>query len=111
MNKNKEIIKALFGRIIDFITEDYNIIFDKERMELSIVDASEWGNEFICIDIAPDNSIRIFWRDEDYSFNDIEESVSFVRGRILINNFIMVMDNTTITEENFKKVTDVLNNF
>ena len=111
MNRNKEIIKALFGRIIDFITEDYNIIFDKERMELLIVDASEWENEFICIDIAPDNSIRIFWRDADYSFNDIEESVSFVRGRILINNFIMVMDNTTITEENFREVTDVLNNF
>lgn len=111
MNRNKEVIKALFGRIIDFITEDYNIIFDKEKMELSIVDAFEWENEFIRIDIAADNSIRIFWHDEVYSFNDIEESVCFIRGRILVNNFIIIVDNTSISEEKFREVTDVLNNF
>lgn len=41
MNEDRENIKMLFNDILNIITDDYNIIFDNERMSLSIVDASE----------------------------------------------------------------------
>lgn len=41
MNEDRENIKMLFTDILNIITDNYNIIFNNERMELSIVDVSE----------------------------------------------------------------------
>ena len=89
MNEDKENIKMLFNDILNIITDDYNIIFDNKRMELSIVDASDWDNEFLNIYSIKD-TIRIFWRDENYTFRNVGDASRYIHERILrilINKF------------------------
>lgn len=65
MNEDRENIKILFTDILNIITDNYNIIFNNERMELSIVDVSERGNEILVIN-SIHNTIEMCWHNENF---------------------------------------------
>ena len=110
MNKDRENIKMLLNDILNIITEDYYIIFDNERMELSIVDVSEWDNEFLNINSIK-GTIRIFWRDENYTFRSVGDASRYIRERILINEFTIFLDNViNASEDKFHAIAEMLNN-
>lgn len=110
MNEDRENIKMLFNDILNIITDSYNIIFNNERMELSIVDAFDWDNEFLNI-YSINGTIRIFWRDEDYTFKSVGEASRYIRERILINEFTIFLDNViNVSEDKFHAIVETLNN-
>lgn len=110
MNIDRENLKELFNKIIDIITNDYNIIFENEEKKLSIVDAYEWDNEFLCIN-SVSNVIRIVWEyDNDYTFGNIEDAMSFIRAKMLARNFEIFLDNNNISEDKFKEITKTIEN-
>ena len=110
MNEDRENIEMLFNDILNIITEDYYIIFDNERMELSIVDASEWDNEFLHINSIK-GTIRIFWRDENYTFRNVGDALHCICERILINEFTIFLDNViNVSEDKFHTIAEILNN-
>lgn len=109
MNEDRENIKMLFNDILNIITDDYSIIFNNERMALSIVDASEWNNEFLFIN-SRCGTIEVHWDDKIYTFKNVEETLCFIRERILINEFIIFIDNANVSEDKFHAIAEKLNN-
>lgn len=110
MNIDRKNLKELFNKIIDIITDDYNIIFESEEKKLSIVDAYEWDNEFLCINSIND-VIRIVWEyDNDYTFGNVEDAMSFIRAKMLVRNFEIFLDNNNISEDKFKEITKTIEN-
>ena len=110
MNEDKENIKMLFNDILNIITDSYNIIFNNERMELSIVDAFDWDNEFLNI-YSINGTIKIFWRDENYTFKSVEDASRCIRERMLINEFTIFLDNViNVSEDKFHAIAEKLNN-
>ena len=110
MNIDRENLKELFNKIINIITDDYNIIFENEEKKLSIVDAYEWDNEFLCIN-SVSNVIRIVWEyDNDYTFGNVEDAMSFIRAKMLVRNFEIFLDNNNISENKFKEITKTIEN-
>ena len=110
MNEDRENIKMLFNDILNINTDDYNIIFNNERMELSIVDASNRDNEFLNI-YSIKGTIRIFWRDENYTFRNVGDASRYIRERILINEFTIFLDNViNVSEDKFHAIAEKLNN-
>lgn len=109
MNEDRENIKMLFNDILNIITDDYNIIFDNKRMALSIVEASEWNNEFLFIS-STRGIIEVYWYDKTYTFKNIEDTLCFIRERILINEFTIFIDNMNVSENEFHTIVKMLNN-
>ena len=109
MNEDRENIKMLFNDILDIVTDDYNIIFDSKRIALSIVDASKWDNELLFINSCRD-TIEVFWYDKIYTFGNVEETLCFIRERILINEFTIFIDNVDISEDKFHAIAETLKN-
>ena len=109
MNENRENIKMLFNDILNIITDDYNIIFNNERMELSIVDVSESGNEILVIN-SIHNTIEVCWHNETYPFINFGDALYFIREKILINEFTIFIDNVDISEDKFHAIVEMLNN-
>ena len=110
MNEDRENIKMLFNDILNIITDSYNIIFNNKRMELSIVDASECGNEILNINSIK-GTIRIFWHDENYTFRSVGDASRYIRERILINEFTIFLDNViNVSEDKFHAIAEMLNN-
>lgn len=109
MNEDRENIKMLFNDILNIITDDYNIIFDNERMALSIVDASEWDNEFLFIN-STHGTIEVCWHDKSYTFRNVEDTLCFIRERILINEFTIFIDNANVSENKFYTIVEMLKN-
>lgn len=110
MNENRENIKMLFNDILNIITDNYNIIFENKRMELSIVDASEGGNEILVINLIH-NTIEVCWHNETYSFINFGEALYFIREKILINEFaIFINNNVNVSEDKFHAIVEMLNN-
>ena len=109
MNEDRENIKMLFNDILNIITDDYNIIFDNERMALSIVDASECGKEILVIN-STHNTIEVCWNNESYTFINFGDALCFIRERILINEFTIFLDNVNISEDEFHTIVEMLNN-
>ena len=109
MNEDRENIKILFNDILNIITDDYNIIFDNKRMELSIVDASECGNEILVIN-SIHNTIEVCWHDEGYTFGNVKDASCYIRERILVNEFTIFIDNVDISEDKFHAIAEMLNN-
>lgn len=107
MNEDRENIKMLFNDILNIITDDYNIIFDNERMSLSIVDASEWDNEFLLIS-STRGTIEVCWHDKSYTFRNVGDVLLFIRERILINEFTILMDNIIVSEDKFHTIAEML---
>ena len=109
MNEDRENIKMLFNDILNIITNDYNIIFDNERMELSIVDAFECGNKILVIN-SIHNKIEVCWHNECYPFINFEDASCFIRERILFNEFTIFIDNVDISEDKFHAIIETLKN-
>lgn len=111
MNENRENIKILFTDILNIITDNYNIIFNNERMELSIVDVSECGsgNEILVIN-SIHNTIEVCWHNETYPFINFGDALYFIREKILINEFTIFIDNVDISEDKFHAIVETLNN-
>ena len=109
MNEDKENIKMLFNDILNIITDNYNIIFNNERMELSIVDASECGNEILVIN-SIHNTIEICWHNEGYTFINFGDALCFIREKILINEFTIFIDNVDVSEDKFHAIAEMLKN-
>ena len=109
MNGNRENIKMLFNDILNIITNDYNIIFNNERMELSIVDASDCGNEILVIN-SIHNTIEVCWHNETYPFINFGDALCFIREKILINEFTIFIDNVDISEDKFHAIVETLKN-
>ena len=109
MNEDKENIKMLFNDILNIITDDYNIIFDNKMTALSIVDASEWDNELLFIN-PNHNIIEVYWYDKTYTFRNAEDTLCFIRERILINEFIIFIDNANVSEDKFHTIAEMLKN-
>lgn len=109
MNEDRENIKMLFNDILNIITDDYNIIFDNERMSLSIVDASEWDNELLFIN-STRGTIEVCWYDKSYTFRNVEDALCFIRARILINEFTIFIDNANVSENKFYTMVEMLKN-
>ena len=107
MNEDKENIKMLFNDILNIITDDYNIIFDNKTMALSIVDASEWDNELLFI-TSRCGTIEIYWYDKTYTFRNVEDTLYFIRQRILINEFTIFIDNVDVSEDKFHTIVAML---
>lgn len=109
MNEDRENIKMLFNDILNIITDNYNIIFNNERMELSIVDVSECGNEILFINSSR-NTIGVYWHDKPYTFRNVGDALYFIRQRILINEFTIFIDNVNVSEDKFHVIAEKLNN-
>ena len=109
MNEDRENIKMLFNDILNIITDDFNIIFDNEKMALLIVDAFDWDNEFLNI-YSINGTIRIFWRDEDYTFKSVGDASCYIRERMLINEFTIFLGNVNVSENKFHAIAEKLNN-
>ena len=109
MNEDKENIKILFTDILNIITDNYNIMFNNERMELSIVDVSECGNEILVIN-STHNTIEMCWNNESYTFINFEDALCFIRERILINEFTIFINNVNVSEDKFHAIAEMLNN-
>ena len=109
MNEDRENIKILFNDILNIITDDYNIIFDNERMELSIVEVSDWDNEILVIN-SIHNTIEVCWHNETYPFINFGEALCFIREKILINEFTIFIDNVDISEDKFHAIVETLKN-
>ena len=109
MNEDRENIKILFTDILNIITDNYNIIFNNERMELSIVDASECGNEILVIN-SIHNTIEICWHNESYTFINFGDALCFIREKILINEFTIFIDNVDVSEDKFHTIVETLKN-
>ena len=109
MNEDRENIKILFNDILNIITDDYNIIFDNERMELSIVEVSDWDNEILVIN-SIHNTIEVCWHNETYPFINFGDALCFIREKILINEFTIFIDNVDISEDKFHAIVETLNN-
>ena len=109
MNEDKENIKILFTDILNIITDDYNIIFNNERMELSIVDVSECGNKILVIN-SIHNTIEVCWHNETYPFINFGDALCFIREKILINEFTIFIDNVDISEDKFHAIVETLKN-
>lgn len=109
MNEDRENIKILFTDILNIITDNYNIIFNNERMELSIVDASECGNEILVIN-SIHNTIEMCWNNEGYTFVNFGDALRFIRERILINEFTIFIDNANLSEDKFHTIVETLKN-
>ena len=109
MNEDRENIKMLFNDILNIITDDYNIIFDNERMALSIVNASEWDNELLLINSSR-STIEVCWHNKSYTFTNVENALCFIRERILINEFTIFIDDANVSENKFHAIVEMLNN-
>lgn len=109
MNEDRENIKMLFNDILNIITDDYDIIFDSERMALSIVDAYEWDNEVLKINSIK-GTIRIFWRGENCTFRDVGDASRYIHERIIINEFIIFLDDANVSKDKFHTIAEMLNN-
>ena len=109
MNEDRENIKMLFTDILNIITDNYNIIFNNERMELSIVEVSECGNEILVIN-SIHNTIEVCWHNETYPFINFGDALCFIREKILINEFTIFIDNVDISEDKFHTIVKMLNN-
>ena len=111
MNEDKENIKMLFTDILNIITDNYNIIFNNERKELSIVDVSECssGNEILVIN-SIHNTIEVCWHNESYTFINFGDALCFIREKILINEFTIFIDNIDVSEDKFHAIVEMLNN-
>lgn len=109
MNEDRENIKILFTDILNIITDNYNIIFNNERMELSIVDVSECDNEILVIN-SIHNTIEIYWHNESYTFINFEKALCFIREKILINEFTIFIDNVNVSENKFHAIAEMLKN-
>lgn len=109
MNEDRENIKILFTDILNIITDNYNIIFNNERMELSIVDASECGNEILVIN-SIHNTIEMRWHNECYTFINFGDALCFIRERILINEFTIFINNVNVSEDKFHTIVETLKN-
>ena len=109
MNKDRENIKILFTDILNIITDNYNIIFNNERMELSIVDISECNNEVLAIN-STHNTIEVIWHYESYTFTNFENALCFIREKILINEFTIFINNVNVSEDKFNEIVKMLNN-
>lgn len=109
MNEDRENIKILFTDILNIITDNYNIIFNNERMELSIVDISECGNEILVIN-SIHNTIEVCWHNESYTFINFGDALSFIRERILINEFTIFINNVNVSEDKFHAIVETLKN-
>lgn len=109
MNEDRENIKILFTDILNIITDNYNIIFNNERMELSIVDASKCGNEILVIN-SIHNTIEVCWHNESYTFINFEKALCFIRKKILINEFTIFIDNVNVSENKFHTIDEMLKN-
>lgn len=109
MNEDRENIKILFTDILNIITDNYNIIFNNERMELSIVDVSKCDNEILVIN-SIHNTIEICWHNESYTFINFENALCFIRERILINEFTIFINNVKVSEDKFHTIVEMLNN-
>ena len=106
MNEDRENIKMLFNDILNIITNDYNIIFDNDRMALSIVDASEW-DELLLINSSR-GTIEICWYNKSYTFTNVENALCFIRERILINEFTIFINDAKISEDKFHTIVEIL---
>lgn len=109
MNEDRENIKILFTDILNIITDNYNIIFNNERMELSIVDASEYDSEILVIN-SIHNTIEVCWHNESYTFINFGEALSFIRQKILINEFTIFINNVNVSEDKFHTIVEMLKN-
>lgn len=109
MNEDRENIKILFTDILNIITNNYNIIFNNKRMELSIVDVSECDNEILVIN-STHNTIKVWWNNKVYTFINFGDALCFIRERILINEFTIFVDNTNISEDKFHAIVETLKN-
>lgn len=109
MNEDRENIKILFTDILNIITDNYNIIFNNERMELSIVDVSECDNEILVIN-SIHNTIEICWHNESYTFINFENALCFIREKILINEFTIFINNVKVSENKFHAIVETLKN-
>ena len=109
MNENRENIKMLFNDILNIITDDYNIIFNNKRMELSIVDVSECSNKILIIN-SIHNTIEVCWHNETYPFINFGDALCFIREKILINEFTIFIDNVNVSEDKFHTIVKMLNN-
>lgn len=109
MNEDRENIKILFTDILNIITDNYNIIFNNERMELSIVDVSECNNEILVIN-SIHNTIEVCWHYESYTFINFEDALCFIREKILINEFTIFINNVKVSEDKFHTIVEMLNN-
>lgn len=108
MNEDRENIKILFTDILNIITDNYNIIFNNERMELSIVNA-ECGNEILVIN-SIHNTIEVGWNNESYTFINFGDALCFIRERILINEFTIFINNVNVSEDKFHAIVETLKN-
>lgn len=109
MNEDRENIKILFTDILNIITDNYNIIFNNERMELSIVDVSECSNEILVIN-SIHNTIEMRWHNESYTFINFGDALRFIREKILINEFTIFIDNVDVSEDKFHTIVEMLKN-
>ena len=109
MNEDRENIKMLFNDILNIITNDYNIIFDNERMALSIVNASELDDELLFINSSR-GTIEVCWYNKSYTFTNVENALCFIRERILINEFTIFIDDANVSENKFHAIVEMLNN-
>lgn len=109
MNEDRENIKILFIDILNIITDNYNIIFNNERMELSIVDVSNCNNEILVIN-SIHNTIEVCWHNESYTFMNFENALCFIREKILINEFTIFINNVNVSEDKFNEIVKMLKN-
>lgn len=109
MNEDRENIKILFTDILNIITDNYNIIFNNERMELSIVDVSERDNEILVIN-SIHNTIEVCWHNESYAFINFGDALCYIRERILVNEFTIFIDNVDVSEDKFHAIVETLKN-
>lgn len=108
--EDKNIVKELFSAIVNIISNDYNIIFDGERMLLSITSAADWDIEILNIEVA-NGTIRVYWNEDDYTFRNTNDANRFIRERLLINEFMIMVDNINVSEVNYQTIIETLKQF
>lgn len=95
--ESKNIIKELFNNIINIISNDYSVIFDAEKMSLTITDVSDWDIEILTVEVN-DGTICVYWNENDYTFRNANDANDFIHEKILINDFTILADNINISE-------------
>ena len=108
MNEDRENIKMLFNDILNIIADDYNIIFNNERMALSIVDTL--GNNELLFISSRNGTIEVFLNDKSYIFRNIEDTLCFIRERMLIYEFTIFIENVNVSEDKFHAIVEKLDN-
>lgn len=108
--EDRNIVKELFGVIINVISNDYSVIFDAEKMSLTRTSADDWDIEIFTIEVM-NGTIRVFWNEDNYTFRNINDASCFIRERLLINEFAIFIDNVNVSELKYQEIIETMKKF